>query len=145
MHIDTIFDLVHQFVTIFYRFCQTIIIFNISTFIKSDSPVSTTSTNLRKNVRGEGDRPNLRPSYLVTDMFKFSTYIFYLFGDIVLIPKSITIKGSPDQSHFIFEINVGKRRIRHRTTLNLNDLIFNRFWVDLEIQFQSRSIIVYDS
>ena len=28
---------------------------------------------------------------------------------------------------FSFEINVGKRRIRHRTTLNLNDLIFNRF------------------
>ena len=23
------------------------------------------------------------------------------------------IKGSPDPSHFIFEINVGKRRIRH--------------------------------
>ena len=27
------------------------------------------------------------------------------------------IKGSPDPSHFIFEINVGKIRIRHRTTL----------------------------
>ena len=43
------------------------------------------------------------------------------------------IKGSSDQSHFIFEINVGKSRIRHTTTLNLNDAIFNRFWVDLEI------------
>ena len=29
-------------------------------------------------------------------------------------------KGSPDQSHFIFELNVGQRRIRHTTTLNLN-------------------------
>ena len=29
-------------------------------------------------------------------------------------------KGSLDPSHFIFEINVGKRRIRHRTTLKLN-------------------------
>ena len=48
-------------------------------------------------------------------------------------------KGSPDQSHFIFEINVGKSRIRHRTTLNWNHLIFSRFWVDLQIQFQSRS------
>ena len=28
---------------------------------------------------------------------------------------------------------VGKRRIRHGTTLNLNDVIFNRFGVDLEI------------
>ena len=37
------------------------------------------------------------------------------------------IKGSSDKSHFILEINVGKSRIRHRTTLNLNDGIFNRF------------------
>ena len=29
-------------------------------------------------------------------------------------------KGSLDQSHYIFEINVGKSRIRHRTTLKLN-------------------------
>ena len=29
------------------------------------------------------------------------------------------LKGSSDPSHFIFEINVGKRRIRHKTTLNL--------------------------
>ena len=28
-------------------------------------------------------------------------------------------------SHFIFETNVGKRRIRHKTTLNLNDINFN--------------------
>ena len=34
-------------------------------------------------------------------------------------------KGSQDQSYFIFEINVGKGRIRHRTTLN--DAIFKRF------------------
>ena len=37
------------------------------------------------------------------------------------------IKGSPGPSHYIFEINVGKSRIRHRTTLNFNDGIFNRF------------------
>ena len=48
------------------------------------------------------------------------------------------IKGSSDPSHFIFEINVGKGRIRHTTTLNLHKVIFNRFGVDLEIQFQSR-------
>ena len=35
------------------------------------------------------------------------------------------VKGSPDLSHFTFEIIVGKGRIRHRTTLNLNDTIFN--------------------
>ena len=33
-----------------------------------------------------------------------------------------------DQIHIIFEINVGKSRIRRRTILN-----FNRFGVDLEI------------
>ena len=37
-------------------------------------------------------------------------------------------------------MNVGKSRIRHGTTLNLNHAIFNRFWVDLEIQFQCRSM-----
>ena len=50
----------------------------------------------------------------------------------------IFLKGSSDLSHFIFEINVVKSRIRHKTTLN--DAIFNRFGVDLEIQFQSRSM-----
>ena len=43
------------------------------------------------------------------------------------------IKGSPYLSHFILEINVGKRRIRHTagiTTLNLN---LQPILVDLEI------------
>ena len=50
------------------------------------------------------------------------------------------LKGSSDPSYFISEINVGKGRIRHETTLNLIDAIFNRFLIDLEIQFQSRSM-----
>ena len=33
-------------------------------------------------------------------------------------PKPSTFKGSLDRSHFIFEINVGKRRIRYTTTLD---------------------------
>ena len=49
------------------------------------------------------------------------------------------VKGSADSSHFIFEINVGKSRIRHRPTLNLNDAILNPFGDDLAIQFQNRS------
>ena len=32
-------------------------------------------------------------------------------------------KGSSDPSRFIFEINLGKIRIRHKTTLNLKDVI----------------------
>ena len=35
-------------------------------------------------------------------------------------PRPSTFKGCSDQSHFIFEINVGESRIRHRTTLKLN-------------------------
>ena len=35
--------------------------------------------------------------------------------DLTLYPK--LVKGSSDPSHFIFKINVGKFRIRHRTPL----------------------------
>ena len=41
--------------------------------------------------------------------------------------RSDIFKGSPDSSNFNFEINVGKSRIRHRTTLKLNKVIFYRF------------------
>ena len=37
-----------------------------------------------------------------------------------IVSKDKGFKGSPNPSHFIFEINIGKRRIRHRTTLKLN-------------------------
>ena len=60
--------------------------------------------------------------------------------NIQIVKKKQILKGCPDPSHFIFEINVGKSRIRHRTILNLNDLIFSPFWVDEDIQFQSRSM-----
>ena len=41
-----------------------------------------------------------------------------------------SLKGSSDPSHFIFKINVGKRRIRHRTTLKLNDEFLDRLQFD---------------
>ena len=41
--------------------------------------------------------------------------------------ENFTFKGSPDPSHFIFEINVGQRWIQHVTSLILYDIIFNRF------------------
>ena len=53
-------------------------------------------------------------------------------------------KGSRDPSHFVFEINVGKKRIRHTTTLKLNDEILNRLLmsiggcVRLKIQIRGR-------
>ena len=39
-------------------------------------------------------------------------------------------KDSPDLSRFILEINVGKRRIRHRTTPKLNDEFLDRLNID---------------
>ena len=38
----------------------------------------------------------------------------------------VWLKCSSDPSHFIFEINVGKSRIRHTTTLKLNDEFLDR-------------------
>ena len=54
--------------------------------------------------------------------------------------KTFIFKGSPDPTHFIFEINVGKRRIRLETTLNIIDFVSSRFLLDLESKFQSRSM-----
>ena len=62
------------------------------------------------------------------------------FKNSTVITEETQIKGSSDSSHFIVEINVGKSRIRHRMTLNLNDAILNSFWIDLKIQFQNRSM-----
>ena len=45
-------------------------------------------------------------------------------------PEVSFFKDSPDPSHFIFEINVGKRRIRHRATLNLNNEFLNTVKID---------------
>ena len=45
-------------------------------------------------------------------------------------------KGSPDLSHFIFEINVKKGRIRHTTTLNLNDEFQDRLKIDCKFKIR---------
>ena len=42
----------------------------------------------------------------------------------VQFPNERSFKGSSDPSHFIFEINGGKRRFRLKTTLNLNEVSF---------------------
>ena len=47
--------------------------------------------------------------------------------------------SSPDLSHFIFEINVGIKRIRQRTTLQLNFLIDSKLTEDKVTYTQSRS------
>ena len=43
-------------------------------------------------------------------------------------------------SHFIFEINVVKSRIRHGTNLKLNDEFLDRLKIDRMIQIQNRSM-----
>ena len=48
-------------------------------------------------------------------------------------------KSSLCPSHFIFDINVGKRRIRHTTTLKLDDEFLNRLKIDL--RFKLRVVI----
>ena len=59
-------------------------------------------------------------------------------NDVLRVVQSL---GTPDPSHFIFEINVGQSRIRHTTTGKQNDRIFrstqNR---QNMIQIQSRSM-----
>ena len=42
----------------------------------------------------------------------------------------VDFKGSSDPNHFIFGINVGKSRIRHTTTLKLNNEFLDRLKID---------------
>ena len=59
------------------------------------------------------------------------------------IPHEIVRDKTPsDPSHIIFEINVGKGRIRQKTVHNLDEFISNQFGVDLKkvIEFHSRCI-----
>ena len=50
-----------------------------------------------------------------------------LYGPYCMDHGKNLYKGSPYLSHFNLDINVGKKRIRHWTTLNFNDLISIRF------------------
>ena len=47
-----------------------------------------------------------------------------------LFVQALNFKGSSEQSHFIFEINVGKSRTRHTTTVKFNDEFPERFKID---------------
>ena len=57
------------------------------------------------------------------------------FSDVRILPpfRGKAVKGSFDQCHFIFAIKAGKSRIRHRTTLTLNDVIFND-WSSMDFE-----------
>ena len=43
---------------------------------------------------------------------------------------NVIFKGSLDLSHFIFEINLGKSRIRYTTTLKWNDAFLDRPFIE---------------
>ena len=47
-----------------------------------------------------------------------------------------------EPSHFIFQISVGKKQIRYRTTLNFNDAKFNLFWDARSMIYDSNSRVV---
>ena len=69
-------------------------------------------------------------------------HIFILCFNIVghTLDRLCQFKGSSYLSHFIFKMNLGKVRIRHKTTLKLNDEFLHRLKIDLKIQIQSRSM-----
>ena len=54
--------------------------------------------------------------------------------------KLWSLKSSPYPSHFIFEINVGERRIRHRKTLNFEWPHLQSIMEDHLIQIRRRSL-----
>ena len=53
--------------------------------------------------------------------------------EIISYIKAQTLRVVHPPKPFYFKNNVGKRRIRPRTSLNLNGVIFDRFEVNLEI------------
>ena len=61
---------------------------------------------------------------------KERNYIFRLEIEGLGFTLGPGIKGSSDPSHFIFEINLGKSRIRHTTTLKWNDEFLDRPRID---------------
>ena len=61
------------------------------------------------------------------------------FHEISTKKNFVGFKGSQDPIHFIFETNVGKGRIRHRTTTNFEWRHFQSILKADFIQIESRS------
>ena len=76
----------------------------------------------------------------IMNNFMVLGYKWDRFGLVINHSVETKVKGSSYPSHFIFEINVGKSRIRHRTTLELNFLIDSKSIEDGIIWIQSRSM-----
>jgi len=78
----------------------------------------------------------LHRALMVENKNKPIKYHIFLWIDQNSFCWNKNFKGCSDSNHFIFEINIGKRWIWHRTTLNLNDAIFNRFRVNFKFNFR---------
>ena len=65
------------------------------------------------------------PAFVVLQRFRNQNV-----GMVFENSKFLSFKGSSYQSYFIFEINVGKSRIRHTTTLKLNEKVLDRLQID---------------
>jgi len=103
--------------------CQNTLPSNTAIF-QNFVPIKTGGNDRNRETR----RPLIKVQYFLPFwIFKILTRTFYLSRTN---PSHIIFKGSSDPSHVIFEIHVGQRRIRRRTTLNLS----------LEIKFKSRSM-----
>jgi len=76
-----------------------------------------------------------------TNRFGICILLFSHFASQETDPSSISevliqmFKGSPYPSHFIFEINVGKMRIRHTMTLKMNDEFLDRLKIYWKFKF----------
>ena len=75
-------------------------------------------------------------SYSKLSFNSCAVYFFYLSDKLIseLKPK---VKGRPDPSHFIFEINIVKSRIWHRETLKLNFESIEWLGSELSLNFKA--------
>ena len=73
--------------------------------------------------------------FLVKDRSQFE-------GSTVVI--NTRVKSSSDLRHFVFKINIGRERMRHKTTLKLNDEFLDRtgkLTQILESRFKFRVVV----
>ena len=56
-------------------------------------------------------------------------------GNWEIVKLRIRLRVVQANPFSFFDINVGRSRIRHKTTLNFNDFIFKRFWDDRDMSY----------
>ena len=79
---------------------------------------------------------NKKIIWLLNNFFFNSSFLRWLCRMCHVTVRWPVFKGSSGLSHLIFEINVGKRRIRHRKSLKLNFLT-NSKSIEIQSRFMS--------